>query len=693
MRYRPRGVAPAPMTGEFEHLPATSPHDFLVNLALVLGLAALIAAAFRALRLPVIVGYLVAGLAVGPHTPLPLLVDRAIVETLSELGVILLMFCLGIEFSARKLIAVAPHAGPTNAVEMSLTGWLGYVAASLLGWSPLECVFAAAVVAISSTMVIVKTFDDQRTVGRFTEVVFGVLIFQDLAAIVALTALTAVASGQGASADVLLQTLLHLGLFLAGLAVVAVPIIPRLVRAIARLESDETTLVFSVGLCFALALLASEAGFSVALGAFAAGSLVAESGEAHRIEALVVPLRDVFAAVFFVSVGMLIEPWSIVDNLPAVALFTAVVMVGKLVGVTTGSLLAGNPVRRSVRAAMSLTQVGEFSFIIAGIGVAHEAVPPSLLAIAVAVSVITTLTTPWMVRSSDRVARAVDHSLPRRVATLFTLYGTWLEQLRRGSRTGTAWREIRVLARWLIIDAACLWAIALGADVATARLDTGPVAIVAFVLGIPFIVGLVRNTVRLAAALAAEALPLVARDHVDFASAPRGAFTVALETAVLTVVGLPLIAFAQPLVPAWALAPLLVAFAAAVALLLWRGTRNLQGHVHAGATVVLEALVRSLPKPDDEPPSRLQEAERLLPGLGNVVPLRVPEGAWAAGRTLGEIDVHCWCGATAVALQRQGGGLSNPGSDERLEVGDVLVVLGTTEATEATRTLLLEGPS
>jgi len=670
-----------------------NPHDFLVNLALVLGIASLAAAACRVARQPIIVGYLLAGVAVGPHTPVPLFADVAIVTTLAELGVILLMFCLGVEFSARRVAQVAGRAGPTALVEMTLTAWLGFTVASALGWPTLTCVFAAAMVAISSTMVIARTFEEQEPRGEFIDLVFGVLIFQDLTAVIVITTLTAFATGSAPSTELVGGTLLELGLFLVGVVVIALPIVPRVVRAVARLGSSETTLVFSVGLCFALALLASEAGYSVALGAFVGGSLVAESGEAHRIEALIIPLRDLFSAVFFVAVGMLIDPAAIVDNGLAISLFVAVVVVGKLIGVCTGSLMAGNGLRPSVRAAMSLTQVGEFSFIIVGVGVTHSVVSSDLLAVAVTVSVITTFMTPWMVRASSKAARLVNDRVPRRLATLVTLYGSWLDNLRAGPRTGSSWKNINGSARRVLLDGLCLLALGPAAKVADGYLPTPLILVVSIIIATPFLLALVRNSVKLATSLALEALPPAARDRVDLAATPRRAFTVALQTAVLVIVGMPVLALAQPLVPPWAVVPVLGLLFGTIALVLWRASGNLDGHLQAGAEVVVEALARSLPGETAEPlVQHLNEAESLLPGLGSVTPCRVGDGFWAVGRTLGEIDVHGWCGATAVALQRGRRGVPNPGPEERLEVDDVLVVVGAADVTAATRLLLERGP-
>jgi CPA2 family monovalent cation:H+ antiporter-2 len=297
-------------------------HEFLRSLTIVLSVAAVTTVVFQRLRQPVVLGYIVAGLIVGPHVPLPLVADRTVVQALSELGVILLMFSLGLEFSLRKLARVGPTAGFTAVLQSGLMTWLGFLVGRAFGWSMLESIFMGAAVAISSTTIIAKVFDEQKIAGRQRELVVGILLIEDLVAVVFLAALTAIATGAGVSAEALAATIGTLAAFLVALLVVGMLVIPRFMRMVVRLERDETTLVASVGVCFLTAWIAHTAGYSVALGAFLAGSLVAESGHAEPIEHLVRPVRDVFAAVFFVSVGLLIDPALAIANWPAIVVLS-----------------------------------------------------------------------------------------------------------------------------------------------------------------------------------------------------------------------------------------------------------------------------------------------------------------------------------------------------------------------------------
>src|SRR6476646_2225848 len=301
-------------------------HTFLENLALVLCTAAVTSFVFQRLKQPVVFGYLLAGMIVGPYLPTHLAADERVLRTLSELGVILLMFTLGLEFRLTQVATIAATSGLAALLETTGMFGLGYVAGHLLGWTTIESVFTGAIVSISSTTIIAKAFSERDVDSKLKEVVFGILIVEDLIAIVLIALLTATATGVGLSPWNLTITVVRLVTFLVGLVGFGILIIPRFVRGVVTLQRDETLLVGAIGLCFACAFLAYKFGYSVALGAFFGGSLVAESGESLRIEVLVHPVRDMFVAIFFVSVGSLIDPRIVVEHWPAVLFLTALVI-------------------------------------------------------------------------------------------------------------------------------------------------------------------------------------------------------------------------------------------------------------------------------------------------------------------------------------------------------------------------------
>ncbi|HEX9283888.1 MAG TPA: cation:proton antiporter [Gemmatimonadales bacterium] len=678
-------------------------HEFLRSLTVVLAVAAVTTVLFQRLRQPVVLGYIIAGLIVGPHVPIPLVADMGVVQTLSELGVILLMFSLGLEFGPRKLAAVGPTAGLTALLQSSLMVWLGFMIGRLFGWTSLESLFAGAVIAISSTTIIAKAFDEQGITGRLRELVVGILIVEDLIAVVLMAILTGVASGSGLAAGPLATTLARLAAFLVGLLAVGLLLVPRAMRAISRLNRRETTLVASVGICFTIALLAQAFGYSVALGAFIAGSLVAESGEEKQVERLVEPVRDMFAAVFFVSVGMLFDPALIVRHWPAVVVLTGAVVLGKVVGVSLGAFLTGSGMRTAVQAGLSLAQIGEFSFIIAGLGLSLHATGAFLYPVAVAVSALTTLFTPWLIRASGPVASWMDRTLPKPLQTFAALYGSWLEGLRSAPRPDTATAGIRRLLRLLVLDAGLIAAIVVGtaaamrALVAFAQNKVGMSPILArwlvvggaLALSAPFWIGVVRVSQKLGLTLARLALPAEKHRRVDFGAAPRRMLVVTLQLAGVLLVGTPLLALSQPFLPGVPLAAVLAAAVAALGVAFWRSAANLQGHVRAGAQVVLEALAaqtrrRATPAEGDT----LERVHQLLPGLGALAAVALDPGCAAVGKTLAQLNLRGRTGATVLAVTRAEGGVIVPTAEELLRAGDVLALAGTHEAIETAEAVL-----
>jgi CPA2 family monovalent cation:H+ antiporter-2 len=660
-------------------------HDVVEALAIVLGVAALTTIIFQRLRQPVVLGYMLAGLIIGPHVPIPLVADREIVTTLAELGVIVLMFSLGLEFSLRRLVQVAPTAGVVAVIQCSLMMWLGFVVGRAFGWTVMESVFTGAIIAISSTTIIAKAFQELHVGGSLRELVVAILIVEDLVAVLLMAGLAAAGSGQGVSNWELARVAGRLLLFLAVTMALGMLVIPRAFRLLRRLERDETLLIASLGICFGGALLVHAMGYSVALGAFLAGSLVAESGEQRHIEQLVAPVRDMFAAVFFVSVGLLIDPALVVENLGAVGVLVVVVIVGKIVGVALGAFLVGSGVHTSVRAGLSLAQIGEFSFIIAALGLSLGVTGEFLYPVAVAVSAITTITTPWFIRFSAGVATHLESRLPRPLQTFASLYGSWVERLRAAPRDRTT-APARRLVGLLLVDGLALAAVLIASMVAVE--DLTPewlVVLVAVVAGAPFAIGMVKIAGRLGAVIGGAAFPSSAPNTVDLAAAPRRTLVVAVQLAAVLLIGLPVVAITSPFVPDAIAALALAAALVALAFVFWRSAANLHGHVRAASQVIVHAIARQGATPDDNHDA----AHALLHGLGDPVVITIGDGSVAVGRTLAQVAVRGMTGATVLALARDGATLPvDP--HEPLRAGDALAISGTAESIDAARALLAD---
>ena len=681
-------------------------HTFLENLALVLCTAAVTSFLFQRLKQPVIFGYLLAGMIVGPYLPIPLAADERVLRMLSELGVILLMFSLGLEFRIKRVAQIAATSGLAAILETSTMLGLGYLAGYLLGFTSIESIFVGAIVAISSTTIIAKAFEENSVHGRLREIVFGMLIVEDLIAIILLALLTAIASGAGLSATSLGLTLVRLATFLVGLVVIGILIVPRFVRAIVRSERTDTMLVGVIGLCFAAAYLAYTFGYSVALGAFIMGSLVAESGEAVRIERLVHPVRDMFVAIFFVSVGSLIDPRVIVEHWDAVLVLTVIVITGKVIAVTAGSFITGNGLRHSIQTGMSLAQIGEFSFIIAGVGLAAGVISSFIYPVAVVVSAITTLVTPWLIRGSEPAAMFVDRKLPRPIQTSVALYASWVDRIRNAP--GAAGKsKTRKIVRVIMIDALLLIVVIIAAAAERGRFTTlftkwtgastsvslTVVLLGALAVGLPLVWGIVRSARMLGFVLAMRALPAAGKRKADFAAAPRRALVTMLQLGTLLMVGLPIVAITQPFAPAFPGFTLLAVMLVLLGFAFWRSALNLQEHARAGAEVIVAAL-SSQAEDDDEESSMMKTMEHvavMLPGLGEPVPVKIDATSPAVNRSLAELNIRGKTGATILAITRIGETGSKvviPSGKETLKVGDIIALAGSQESVDSAIELL-----
>jgi CPA2 family monovalent cation:H+ antiporter-2 len=546
-------------------------------------------------------------------------------------------------------------------------------------------------------MIVGRAFREQGVTGRLKETVLGTLIFEDLAAIVLIAVLTALAAGQRVTGATVGHLLLRLGVVLALFLIVGMLIIPRAVRFVASFRHQETLVVTAVGVCFGLAWIAHLAGFSVALGAFLAGVLAAESGLAEELEDRMQPLRDVFAAIFFVAIGMEFDPATIGDAWPPVVAFVVLVFAGKMVGVCVGVFLAGRGAREAVQAGLSLAQIGEFSFIISGIGVQAGVVPPLLATVAVAASTVTAFLTPLLIQRSPEIAAWVDRRLPRPVQTVATLYGAWVESLRAAQRERTPWRSIRLAARWMLIDAAAIASlVGLGAvareplqamaakagisEAAAAWAVTGMVA----ALVAPFLFGIVRVSRALGHQLAAIVVPEPPPGKVDNGRAPRRTLAVALQIGIVFAVGGPLVAVTQPFMPGLAGLAFLAVVLAVLGLAFWRSANDLLGHLRAGA----ELVVATLAKQSAADQVQFDAVRRLLPGLGDFEPVRVAAGSECAGQTLGEVNLRGRTGATVVALLRGGERIVFPEAGERLSGGDLVALTGSHDAIQSAAGIL-----
>jgi CPA2 family monovalent cation:H+ antiporter-2 len=391
------------------HLP-----NLIVDLALILSAGGLITLVFKKLKQPLVLGYILAGFLISPHFDLlPTVTERSNINTWSEIGVIFLLFSLGLEFSFKKLSKVGGTASITALVEILGVGLVGFIIGSILGWETMDSIFLGGMLAMSSTTIIIRAFDELGLkTEKFVGVVFGTLIVEDLIAIIMMVLLSTIAtsSGEAQNADIF-QAILKLLFFLVLWFIAGIFFIPTMLKRTKKLMNDETLLIVSIALCLVMVVIAVQVGFSKELGAFIMGSILAETKQAEKIEHLVKPLKDLFGTIFFVSVGMLIEPMKMVEYIGPILLLTFVTIVVKSFFTSTGAFLSGQPLKTSIQTGMSMAQIGEFSFIIATLGRSLGVISDFLYPIAVAVSAITTLTTPYMIKGSLPIYKFVDSRL------------------------------------------------------------------------------------------------------------------------------------------------------------------------------------------------------------------------------------------------------------------------------------------
>lgn len=393
------------------HLPV-----LIKDLALILGAAGIITIFFKKLKQPVVLGYIIAGLLVGPNFKLfPTIGDVEGIKIWAEIGVVFLLFALGLEFSFKKLVKVGGSAAITGITELSFMMLLGYIMAQILGWSTMDSMFLGGIIAISSTTIIFRAFDELGLkTKQFSSLVIGVLIIEDLVAILLMVLLSTVAVSQQFEGTQMFLSIGKLLFFLCIWFVMGIFLLPTFFKKVSRFLNSETLLVLSLALCLGMVVLADQVGFSAALGAFIMGSILAETTQAHKIEHLITSVKDLFGAIFFVSVGMLINPQILVDYAIPVLILTLSVILGKTIFVGSGALLAGRPLKQAVQAGTSMSQIGEFSFIIATLGVSLNVTSSYLYPIAVGVSVITTFTTPYMIKLAEPLHQFLLKVLPEK---------------------------------------------------------------------------------------------------------------------------------------------------------------------------------------------------------------------------------------------------------------------------------------
>lgn len=557
--------------------------SFIQDLAVIMLVAGVVTILFHRFKQPVVLGYIVAGFIIGPHTPpFGLIHDEDTIKTLAELGVIFLMFCLGLEFSLRKLFKVGATAFIAAFLEIVLMIWIGYEIGRWFDWSTMDSLFLGAILAISSTTIIVKALNDLKMKDqRFAQLIFGVLIVEDILGIGIIALLSSIAVSGTVSSGEVFSTVGKLSLFMIVALVIGILLVPRLLAYVAKFESNEMLLITVLGLCFGFCLLVVKLEYSMVLGAFLIGAIMAESRQLIKIERLIEPVRDMFSAIFFVAIGLMIDPQILLQYAWPIAVITVAVVLGKMLSCGLGAFIAGNDGRTSLRVGMGLSQIGEFSFIIAALGMTLQVASDFLYPVAVAVSAITTLLTPYLIRGADPLSLKIAAVMPKRMSRVFGMYGEWLRSIQPQGEGAMLAAMIRKIILQVGVNLALVIAIFFAGSFFAGRIggylegwvsdQSWQKALIwggALLVSLPFLIAAYRKLKALSMLLAEMSVkPEMAGRHTQRV---RRVIAELIPLLSLLVIFLLLAALSASILPTNKLLVLIAVVTAAVAAVLWR---------------------------------------------------------------------------------------------------------------------------
>lgn len=671
--------------------------SFLQDLTVVLLIAGVVTVFCHHFRQPVILGYILAGVIIGPHTPpFQLVASPASIQTMSQLGVVMLMFNLGLQFSLRGMRKVGSSAVVAGIIEILLMIWVGYQVGRLFGWNQMDSIFLGAMLLSSSTVIIVKTLNDlNMSAEPFAKLLFGILVLDDVVAILAIAALSGIALSGSFSLMEVAHTGGRIGLFFVAVVVLGLLTMPRLLRFVCAFKNNEVLLIVVLGIGFGTSLLAVRLGFSTALGAFLIGAVISETREGGRIRALIEPVRDMFSAVFFVSIGLLLDPDMVVGSWRPVLVVTLVLIVGKAVTGSLGSLVAGHPLRTSLRVGMGLAQIGEFAFIIAALGQNLGVTSDFLYPVGVSVSAVTMLSTPFLIRSSDHLASRIESLMPASVRGYLDFYWRWLSGLSRQHKHPNQVRGL--LRRWslqIALNVALITVFFISASALSSWFDRGPTLIprwaggkealllfAALLSSLPLLLATLRKLRASAMLLAEASIHGPNKQHVATLRSLATKTIVGIGAALLT---LYLLLIGSVILPSWPVIIILFLLSAAIIVWRWQSLNKL----YASAQVAIRDTLAEHHAPV---PIEVVTPALLRHTVMEVVSL--PESSPAVGRLIRQLELRTRTGASVVMIERQDQRIINPSPDEELRAGDAVLVIGGRDQVGQARRILTQPES
>ena len=665
---------------------------FFQDLAVLMVAAGVMAAIFTRLGWPKVIGYIAVGILMSQHTwGGSLLADESTVSTIGQLGIVFLMLTLGLEFSAGDMKKIRHVTVPTALFDTTMMIWLGYtVGRRLLGWGSVSSLFLGAAICDSATTLLAKTIDEMKWSKRpFVRYIFGTTIFEDILCIGVIALVTGVASGKGMSLEAVGVSLGGLAVFLIGVVVFGLVLVPRLLNRIGRMRDDETLLLALLGCCFLVSFIALKLNFSLALGAFLVGVLGTGTDVRERILRLVAPLRNMFAAVFFVAIGFLVDPAVCWRHLPAILGLTALVIVGKAFNCFTLSILAGQRVKDAVQTGLGLAQIGEFAYMVALLYISStgdETCP--IYQIVVGVSLITTCLNPALLRLSDPAGDWLENHLPARVRGWISAYSDWLTRFRAARVPSTLQRHIRSRLAWLAVIAVLNVAVSFAA----ARLEELDYTrfssffethkrVFFCLLANFFCVSMLAPIAGMGRSLGHDVGTVLigTRQPRRWRASVVGLVTWFVLAAVLGLATAEILMININLLPdeplmRWGVVIVLVA----VTILGWK--RFAQAGRRAGRRFN-EALAAEKRRSSANVTTTLS-----VPGdFYNRIPVTASA---VVGRTIRELDIRAKTGALIVSVTRQGAKVRNPGPTWAFAAGDEVMAIGEPPQLAALRALL-----
>jgi len=666
-------------------------NSFFQDLAVILVGVGIVSAVFMRLGWPKVIGYILAGTIIGKYTfGGSFVINQNSIDALGQVGVVFLMFTLGLEFSVQKLRKVGHVIFPTALLDMAVMIWAGhFVGTKILGWGSVQSLFLGAAISDSATTLLAKTIQEMGWgTRRFTRFIFGITITEDILCVGVIALLTGLAKSGAMHLGAIAYSMGGLLLFLTGVSVFGLLLVPRALNRVAQLKDDESLLLTMLGFCFLVSFIAAKLDYSLALGAFLVGVMGAESEPLKRIYQQCVPLRTMFSAIFFVTIGLLIDPAQMLANGPAILGITLLVIVGKSVNCTLGALLTGLDIKNALQTGVGLAQIGEFAYLVALIGLTMKAVDGSMYQIAVGVSVLTTLLNPFLLRASEPFSDWAERRLPTRWKGYLETYANWADRFRHSAASGATTTAIRFNLTLVLLQLALVAVVFIAADM-LARVDCSRFSPVveanketllwgaACLLTVPNAIILFFRARALGGAVADALIPAKVVGTLWALSFRR--FTLLMfSVSGLAVLFVECALLSGTIMPeqGWARA-LMVGTLLVIGVVGWRWFRRL-------GSESLETLRGVLTKETETDPTD-STAELLDIHTDKV---RVGQASPVRGRSLRDINLRAQVGASVIGIERRGVTIVNPKADEALEAEDVVLVLGDDEQIMEARHML-----